>query len=431
MTEVIIILALIAANGVFAGAEIAIVASRKTRIQELAEQGRSSAKAVLGLRQNAERFLATVQVGITVVSATAAAFGGVAIAERLAPVLAQIPALAEHAEGAALGLVVAVISYLSIVLGELVPKSLALRSAEQYALLVAKPLLALSWLARPVVWLLSSSANLLLKPLGDQTTFTETRHSAEELQQLVEEATKAGTIKPEAGEIVSRALDLGALTAGEVMVPRQQVVSISKDATIEELTKVLLEHGYSRMPVYEERIDNVVGYVSVKDFLAQALKHQPLVVQDVLRAPFFVPEGKGAVELLEEMRRKRMPFAIVLDEQGGTAGIVTIEDLVEELVGDIFSEHARPQGPLALKVEKDGAVLVNGMTPIRDVNRELDVELSEDGAWTTIGGLCLELAGRVPSTGDVLHTPNGVTLEVVEASPRRVRVVRIRRAAAG
>lgn len=424
-------MALIAANGVFAGAEIAIVASRKTRIQELAEQGRSSAKAVLDLRENAERFLATVQVGITVVSATAAAFGGVAIAERLAPVLAQIPALAEHAEGAALGLVVAVISYLSIVLGELVPKSLALRSAEQYALLVAKPLLALSWLARPVVWLLSSSANLLLKPLGDQTTFTETRHSAEELQQLVEEATKAGTIKPEAGEIVSRALDLGALTTGEVMVPRQQVVSISKDATLEELTKVLLEHGYSRMPVYEERIDNVVGYVNVKDFLAQALKQKPLVLQDVLRTPFFVPESKGAVELLEEMRRKRMPFAIVLDEQGGTAGIITIEDLVEELVGDIFSEHARPQGPLALKVEKDGAVLVNGMTPIRDVNRELDVGLSEDGAWTTIGGLCLELAGRVPSTGDILHAPNGVTLEVVEASPRRVRVVRIRRAAAG
>jgi putative hemolysin len=427
LTEVVIILALIAANGVFAGAEIAVVASRKTRIQELAEEGRSSARAVLGLRENPERFLATVQVGITVVSATAAAFGGVAIAERLAPVLAQIPALTEHAEGVALGLVVAVISYLSIVLGELVPKSLALRSAEQYALLIAKPLLALSWLARPIVWLLSSSANLLLKPLGDQTTFTETRHSAEELQQLVEEATKAGTIKPEAGEIVSRALELDELTAGEVMVPRQQVVSIAKDATADELTKVLLEQGYSRMPVYEERIDNIVGYVSVKDFLAQALKQQSLAVHEVMRAPFFVPESKGAVELLEEMRRKRLPFAIVLDEQGGTSGIVTIEDLVEELVGDIFSEHARPQGPLALKVEKDGSVLVNGMTPIRDVNRELDLGLSEDGAWTTIGGLCLELAGRVPSTGDLLDTPTGVKLEVVEASPRRVRVVRIRR----
>lgn len=427
MTEIIIVLALIVANGVFAGAEIAVVASRKTRIVELAEQGRGSARAVLGLRDNPERFLATVQVGITVVSATAAAFGGVAIAERLAPTLKQLPGLAEHAEGAALGLVVAVISYLSIVLGELVPKSLALRSAEQYALLIAKPLLVLSLLTRPIVWLLSSSANLILKPFGDQTTFTETRHSAEELQQLMEEATKAGTINPDAGEIASRALDLDELSAGEVMVPRQQVVSIAKDASVEDLKKVLLEHGYNRMPVFEERIDNIVGYVSVKDFLAQALRNQSLSVQDVLRAPFFVPESKGAVELLEEMRRKRMPFAVVLDEQGGTSGIVTIEDLIEELVGDIFSEHARPQGALALKVEKDGSVLVNGMTPIRDVNRELDLGLSEHGAWTTLGGLCLELAGRVPTTGDVLHDPSGVILEVVEASPRRVRVVRVRK----
>jgi putative hemolysin len=426
VTEIIIILALIVANGVFAGAEIAVVASRRTRIVELAEQGRGSARAVLGLRDNPERFLATVQVGITVVGATAAAFGGVAIAERLTPVLQQIPALAEHAEGAALGLVVAVISYLSIVIGELVPKSLALRSAEQYALWVAKPLLALSWLARPIVWLLSTSANLLLKPFGDQTTFTETRHSAEELHQLVEEATKAGTINPDAGEIAARALELGELTAAEVMVPRQQVISIAKDASVGDLKKVLLEHGYNRMPVYEERIDNIVGYVSVKDFLSQALRDQSLTVQNVLRAPYFVPESKGAVELLEDMRKKRLPFAVVLDEQGGTSGIVTIEDLVEELVGDIFSEHARPQGALALKLESDGAYLVNGMTPIREVNRELRLDLSEDGAWTTIGGLCLELAGRVPHTGDVLHAANGVSLEIVEASPRRVRSVRLR-----
>ena len=208
MSEILIILALLVANAFFAGAEIAIVALRRTRHRQLAEEGHSGARAVLVLREDPERFLATVQVGITVVGVTAAAFGGGSIVERLRPWLARITWIGEHAEGVALVLVISGVSYLSIVVGELVPKSLALRGAERYALLIGKPLLALSWLAKPLVWFLSSSANILLKPFGDRTTFTETRHSAEELQQLVEEAMKAGTIHADAGEIASRALEL-------------------------------------------------------------------------------------------------------------------------------------------------------------------------------------------------------------------------------
>jgi len=317
------------------------------------------------------------------------------------------------------------VSFLSIVVGELVPKSLALRSADRYALVIAKPLLWLSWLARPIVWLLSSSANLLLKPFGDSTTFTESRHSAEELQAIVDEAAKAGTIHPEAGEIVARALELPDLRVSDVMVPRQDVVPIAHDASPEELIRTAQEHPFSRYPVYEQRIDNVIGYLSVKDLLPRALRGEAVRTSQIMRPPFFVPESKPAVDLLKDMRQRRQPFAIVVDETGGLAGIITIEDLVEEVVGDIFSEHTT-QVPQLIRNEKGGSVLVNGATPVRQVNRMLGIELPEDGDYTTVAGLSLALAGKVPSAGEVLALPNGGTLEMVDVSPRRVRSVRVR-----
>ncbi len=425
LTELLVILALTVVGGVFAGAEIALVALRSTRINELIEEKRRGARAVAALREQPERFLATVQIGITVVAAAAAAFGGASLAERLAPSIERVPLVAEHADDVALGIVVLGVSFLSIVVGELVPKSLALRGAERYALWVGKPLLWLSWLARPIVWLLSSTANLLLKPFGDTTTFTEARHSAEELQHIVEEATKAGTIHPEAGEIVARALELPELRASDVMVPRQEVVVLERSATFEELLRITKERPHSRIPVFEERIDNVVGYVSMKDLLPRALEGAPIVVDEIMRPAFFVPETKVAVELLKDMRQRRLPFAIVVDETGGLSGVVTFEDLVEELVGDIFSEHAH-KVPQLIKEERDGTAIVNGATPIREINRALNVDLPEQGDYTTVAGLSLALAGKVPSVGEVLSLPNGVTLEMVDVSPRRVRSVRVR-----
>lgn len=426
--ELFVILALIVANGVFSGAEIAVVALRRARVEELAEKGSKRARAVLALRENAERFLASVQIGITVVGATAAAFGGASIARRLAPTLAKIDALEPHADSLSLALVVAAVSYLSIVLGELVPKSLALRGAERYALFVGRPLLWLSGLFRPLVWLLSASANLVLKPFGDKTTFTETRHSAEELQDLVEEAMKAGAVHAGAAEIAARALSLPELTAADVMVPRQDVVMISRDASEEELKRTLRKDAHSRLPVYEGNVDKVVGYIAVKDVLSRLLRDQPPAIADILRPAYFVPESKRAVELMQEMQARSVPFAIVVDEAGGTAGIATLEDLVEELVGEIFSEHVGPKQP-AMTHEQDGAVLVSGVTPVRDLNRELDLELPEDGTWVTIAGLFLAYAGRVPSPGESLELPSGVCLEAVDVTPRRIRSVRIRKLA--
>jgi putative hemolysin len=422
--EIAIVLALIAANAFFAGAEIAVVSVRKTRLRELSEEGKRGARAAAWLRDRPEQFLATVQVGVTVVGATAAAFGGSNIAARLAPLLARVDWLAAEADRVALALVIALISYLSIVIGELVPKSLALRAAERYALFVSRPLLVLSRLAAPFVSFLTASSNLILKPFGDRTTFTEARFSAEELQQLVDEAAQAGTVHPDAGEIASRALELPDLTAADVMVPRQQVVMLARNAPPQEIRRVLLEHTHSRLPVYEGTVDDVVGYIAIKDILAVAWEGELIILDDVMRPAHFVPESKPAVDLLREMRSWRVPFAVIVDAHGGTAGIVTLEDLLEELVGEIFSEHVAME-PEQISRQPDGSLLISGAAAIRDVNREVDVQLPDDGDWSTVAGLCLALAHRIPLPGEELALEDGTVLQIVEASARQVRTIRL------
>jgi putative hemolysin len=422
--ETAVIVALVLANGIFAGAEIAILTVRKTRLAQLVEEGRASARAVKQLRDHPERFLATVQVGITVVGATAAAFGGAALAERLAPGLAHVPFLARYAGPIALAIVVAMVSFLSLVLGELVPKSIALRSAERYALLVSRPLLALSQVARPVVWLLTRASNLVLRPLGDRTTFSEARLSVEEIEQLVDEAGRAGALDQPTADIASRALAFRDLTAGDVMVPRSRIVALPRDAPPEELKRLLLEEGRARMPVYDGSLDEIVGYVMAKDLAAMAWEKHLIVLDDLVRPVLFVPATARAVHVLREMQRRRTQIAVVVDEHGGVAGLLTLEDLVEELVGDILGEQEQPEA--LFQKEPGGSALVRGEAPIREVNRALDLDLPEGEGYTTVAGLCIALAGTVPDRGAVLQSPDGTRVEVVDASPRVVRLVRLR-----
>ncbi|HEX8699655.1 MAG TPA: hemolysin family protein [Myxococcaceae bacterium] len=423
MTELAIILLLVVINGLFAGAEIALLSVRKTRLQELIDSGSNAARAVLALREDPERFLATVQIGITVVSATAAAFGGASIAENFAGVLVSLGVSADTAGELAFALVVGFVSYLSLVVGELVPKSLALRFSEKYALLISWPLRAVSRLMKPVVWLLTFSSNLVLRLFGDKTSFTESRLSAEELQQLVEEAAKSGSVDPRTGDIASRAFEMAGLTAADVMVPRPRVVGLPRHAPPEEIQRVLLEGGHSRMPVYEGAPDHVVGYVVAKDLLGVALEKNLVLLEDVMRPAYFVPEGTRVLDLLRRMQERRTLMAIVVDEQGGMSGIVTMEDLLEELVGEIFSEHTVPAEPFHR--EPGGTLLVEAEAPIRDLNRALGLELPEGESFSTVGGLCLSLAGEIPAPKTRLPLPDGTVLEVVESSVRKVKRVRI------
>ncbi len=412
------------ANGVFSGAEIAVLSIRRTRLAQLVEEGRASARAVKKLRDAPEQFLATVQIGITVIGATAAAFGGASLARRIAPAFAALPGLGHYADAIALGLVVAGISFLSLVLGELVPKSIALRAAERYALAVARPLLGVAQIARPLVWLLTQSSNLLLRPFGDRTTFTESRLSVEEIEQLVDEAGRAGALDAPTAEIASRALAFRDLTAGDVMVPRSRIVALPRDASQEDLKRMLLEEGHSRMPVYDGTLDNLVGYVMAKDLASMAWERQLIVLDDLLRPVHFVPEAAKAVHVLRDMQRRRTQIAAVVDEHGGIAGLLTLEDLVEELVGDIFGETEVPEA--LWHPEADGAAVVRGEAPIREVNRALGLDLPEGEDYTTVAGLCIALAGAVPERGARLRTEDGTEIEIVDASPRLVRLVRIR-----
>jgi putative hemolysin len=424
ISELAIILLLVLANGVFAGAELALISIRKTRLQELLEQRSAGARAVKALRDNPERLLATVQIGITVVGSTAAAFGGASIAQRLSGPLEGLGLPAHQAENLAFALVVGLVSYLSLVLGELVPKSLALRYSERYALLIGAPLHGLSRLMKPIVWLLTFSSNLVLRLFGDSTSFTESRLSSDELQQLVEEAARSGSVHPRTGDIASRAFELAGLTVADVMVPRTKVVALRRNATPEEIRQMLLEQGHSRMPVYEGDLDHISGYVVAKDLLSFALEQQLILFEDVLRPAYFIPEAMRALDALHQMQARRLQLALVVDEQGGLLGLVTMKDLVEELVGSIASESDAP--PEHLRREPDGTVLVDAALPIREVNRALaPLELPEDGNWSTVGGLCLSLAGAIPTAGMRFTLADGTVLEVADASVRRVKQVRI------
>ena len=429
MSEILVILALILVNGLLSGAEIAILAIRRSRVEELARAGRPAALAARKLREQPERFLATVQVGITLAGAAAAAFGGARLAEDLVPFFAQIPFLGRWAEGLSFAAVVGVVTYLSVVLGELVPKSIGLRVSERYALLAAPPLLALSQLARPLVWVLTTSSNAVLRLFRDHTTFTEARLSQEELRTMMIDAARAGTMTSEVSEIATRALDFGELHASDVMIHRRFVVALERGAAPETVRETFLKHGHQRLPVYEGSIDNVVGYLAWRDVLAAVWKGSLTSIDALLRPCYFAPESILAVELLHEMRRRRAHLAIVVDEHGGVEGLVTLEDLLEELVGEIHSEHAAP-GSSGVVREPGGTFVVHGHAPLREVNRDTGLALDEPDEVATVGGLCVRLNDeRVPAVGQVLRAHAGTELEILDASPRRVRSVRLRRPA--
>ncbi|MCB9787725.1 MAG: HlyC/CorC family transporter [Deltaproteobacteria bacterium] len=420
---IVIIVCLILLNGIFAGAEIAVVSMRKSRLEELGEKGHRRAHAVRSLRNDPDRFFATVQIGITVVGASAAALGGADIAVRIAPALRRL-GLGDSSGSVALGMVVAGISYLSLVLGELVPKSLGLRYSESYALLVGPPLLGLSRLARPLVWLLTASSNVVLRLFGDRTTFSEARMSAEELQHLVQHAARLGSVEPDVGEIASRALDLESVPLAAVMVPRGRMVCLDRHASKDEMIRMAAEAGHSRLPVKDGAVEQIVGYVLSQDVLAGAYGREDFELGSIVREAWFVPEMMRSLDALRGMQRRRLKLAIVVDERGTVAGLVTTEDLVEELVGEIVSEH-EPRVELVQR-EADGTFTVGGSAPVRDVNRSTSLELPEDEAYATVAGLILSRTGHIPEVGETVALADGTHLTVTEANARRIKTVSIR-----
>ena len=419
--ELLVILVLSLVNGFFSAAEIGILSVRRTRLLELANEGHRGALSALALRKNPERFLATVQVGITVLGATAGAFGGATLEAPLAAWLTGL-GLRRGADEVALALVVALISVLSIVLGELVPKSLALRSSERVSLLVSRPLLWMSQAARPVVWFLTTISNLLLRPFRDQTTFTEARLSSDELQHLVEEAAIAGSLLPAAGDIASRAIELGELPISSLLIPRTQVACLRRDATRDEVWALLKASSHARYPVVAHDLDSVEGYVLERDLVQQLVEEQRVDIAAIEREVPLISARTPAVEVLRDLQKKRAHLAVVLDQHGMTAGIVTIGDIAEELLGALLREHEKPED--AIRRDADGRALVRAETSVQEVNRQLGTELPVSPDYSTLSGLLMHESGQILRAGDDLLV-DGVRLEVVEATPRQVKLVRL------
>ena len=416
----LIVLLLILANGFFSGAEMAIVASRRGRLRALAEKGDRRAQAALDLAASPDRFLPTVQIGITLVGTLAAAYGGDRLVRELTTWIANqaSPGIAAMARPIALTVFVMLLSFVTLLLGELVPKRLALRQAEAFARLAAPAMQLFAWIARPLVWGMSTATSAVLFLLGARKQ-TEPSVSVDDIEHLLETGRAEGILEAVELSVASEALRLGERSVRDIMRPRIDVDALDIETPQAEIIGAIAMAGYSRLPVYEGSLDHIIGYVSIKDALRHTWMGWPIELRKMLHRPIFVPETMPLDRLLELFQKERNQLAIVLDEYGGTEGLVTLEDVLEELVGEIHDEH-RQADAQAFVQREDGSWLVDGSVAVDDLVDRFGLKgepLPRD--YTTISGLVLAELERIPAAGDVV-TWRGLRIEVVDMDGRRI-----------
>ncbi len=426
LTALLIVFALILANGFFSGAEMAIVASRRGRLRQLAESGDVAAKAALELASNPDRFLPTVQVGITLVGTLAAAYGGDTLVSGLAEWIAERapPAVDAWARTIALTVFVALLSFVTLLFGELVPKRLALRRAEDFARLAAPTMKLFAQAAKPLVWFLGASTKAVLFLLGAHRQDGPTV-SVDDIEHLLEAGRAEGVLEPVEQAVATEALRLGERTVRDIMRPRIDLDALDIATPPGEVLGAIAMAGYSRLPVYEGSLDHILGYVSLKDVLRHNWMGWPIELRKIMHRALFVPETMPLDRLLELFQKERNQLAIVLDEYGGTEGLVTLEDVLEELVGEIHDEHHR-EGSHFVERE-DGSWLVDGVAGIEDLAEKLGLKLdSLPRDYSTVSGLVLAELERIPSTGDTIAW-RGLSIEVVDMDGRRIDKLLVRR----
>jgi putative hemolysin len=425
--ELLIILALVLANGVFSAAEMAIVASRRGRLRALAEAGDESARTALDLASNPERFLPTVQVGVTVVGTLGAAYGGERVVAGLRDWLtANVPGLAGFAEPLALAAFVMAFSFVTLVVGELAPKRLALRNAESFARFAAPFVQLLSRLAAPLIWGLNVGTAAVMALVGARGE-QEPSVSVDDIEQLLEAGRAEGVLEAVEHAVATEALRLGDRTVGDLMRPRIEVDALDVDTPADEILGAIAMAGYSRLPVYEGSLDRILGYVATKDVLRTSWMGWPIELRKLMRRAAFVPESMPLDQLLELFRRERTPFAIVLDEYGGTDGLVTLDDVLEELVGEIHDDR-RVEASQDFVARSDGSWLVEGSAAIEDLANRFEIALGEEPRdYATVSGLVLAELERLPVAGDHFSW-RGLLIEVVDMDGRRIDKLLVRRA---
>ena len=426
LTELIIILVLVLANGIFSGAEMAIVASRRGRLRSLADAGDTKARTALDLASNPDRFLPTVQIGVTLVGTLAAAYGGERLVDSLADWLRGAwPGLAGVAEPVALGVFVLGLSFVTLVIGELVPKRLALRNAEALARLAAPLIQFLSRLAAPLVWGLNLGTTAVLYLMGARGK-QEPTVSVDDIEQLLEAGLAEGVLEAVEQAVAAEALRLGESTVRDVMRARIDIDALDIDTPSDEIIGAIAMAGYSRLPVYEGSLDRILGYVAMQDVLRTSWMGWPLDLRRMMRGAVFVPETMPLDRLLELLRKERTPFAIVLDEYGGTDGLVTLDDVLSELVGEIHDDR-RVHEPAEFVERADGSWLIEGGTAMRKLADRFGIELEAGPRdYETISGLVLAELERLPAEGDSI-TWRGLTIEVVDMDGRRIDKLLVRR----
>lgn len=417
--EFLILLGLILLNGVFAASEIALVSSRSARLQARADAGSTGARAALRLSEDPAIFLSTVQVGITTIGILSGAFGENAIAERLIVVFNQTPLLAAHSQLLATVCMVAVVTYFSVVLGEIVPKRLALLAPERFASLVAPPMTLLAKFSHPLVSLFSVSSNLLLRLLGAGQR-SEPSVSEEEVRTMIAQGAASGVFKPVEQTLVGNVFRLDDIEVTAIMTPRMEIRWLDSEDAPAVNHAVLREGRHRTLPVGRGSLDEVLGLLDTKDYLARCLEGAPPPIDEVLHPVVYVPESISPFQLLETLRQKRSPLALVVDEYGSIEGLVSLADLLEALVGELPERGMDPVG--AVVQREDGSWLLDGMLAIDRVEALLadGSRLQQDDADVhTLGGLVMHHLGRVPEVGAVVELP-GLRLEVVDMDGHRV-----------
>lgn len=427
LVEFVFIFALIMLNGVFAMSELAVVSARKTRLKQRSDEGSATARAALELAESPNRFLSTVQIGITLVGVMTGAFGGATLARILGDAINDVPALAPYSTAIGLGIVVLLITYMTLVLGELVPKRIAMQNPERVAMLVARPMHALSRLTAPAVSLLSASTSLVIHLLrlqdSDEPPITE-----EEIRILIDQGRQAGVFERVEQDLVESVFALDDRHVSAFMTPHTEVTWLEVDATLDDIRETIAGSRHSSFPVCRGGLDQLLGVVHTKDLLVRVLASEPLVLTDHAQPPYFVPENIAASRAIPMFKEHETQLLIVIDEHGGVQGVLTQHDLLEAFVGDMPSA-GDPVSERAL-LREDGSWLFDGLLHIDEVRERLDTPefpRHDQGDYQTLGGFMMAMIGCIPQETDAFEW-GGWVFEVIDMDERRVDKVLVRRA---
>lgn len=424
-----LVLFLVFLNGYFVASEFALVAVRKTRIDELVKKGNTTAKLVQKALADLDSFISATQLGITLASLALGWIGESAIAHFLEPYFTFLPKEAATISAHSLAIVIAfaIITFLHIVLGELAPKTIALQKAETTSLFIIVPLTVFTKVFSPFIWVLNGAGRLVLKIFGfTAPSGHQLIHSEEEIRMLLAQSAESGAIPKKEAEMVYSVFRFGDIPVKQIMVPRTDIIALNVSMSLKEIVKQVQRHPHSRFPVYEHSIDTVIGFVHVKDIYKEVLKSREgkrLSETKLLRQIIGVPETKRIDEVLLDMRRKRVHISVINDEYGGTAGMATLEDILESLVGEIQDEFEQPLRDM--QKQSDGSYLVDGLTAIERVQSKFNLSMKGQG-YTTIGGLVFGLLGRQPEKGNTVQIGN-IIFEIENTEGKRIKTLRLRK----